>query len=120
MPSFYAVRNEGQPQTTVFMVRVIMDTPKGLLCDHICHETLDNQRENLRNVTRFQNQQNRRIQRSNTTGFKGVSLDHNKYRANIRVDGKPLHLGNFTSAEEASAAYEAAAKKYFGDFRYQA
>ncbi len=51
--SYYAVREEGigAARKTIYMAREIMQTPKGMICDHINHKTLDNQRENLRNCT---------------------------------------------------------------------
>jgi hypothetical protein len=38
-----------------------------------------------------------------------------KYMARIRVDGKLIHLGYFSTEEEARKAYLAARIKYFGD-----
>jgi hypothetical protein len=39
-----------------------------------------------------------------------------KFAARIRVDGVERHLGTFATAEEASAAYAAAAREAWGEF----
>lgn len=51
------------------------------------------------------------------TGYRGVKIgDNNKnpYRAVIMKNGETLHLGYFATPEEASAAYEQAAKNLDG------
>jgi len=79
--------------------------PAGIL-DHINGERDDNRVSNLREVTASENAQNKRRARSdNSTGILGVTIDYKKYRAQIRVNGKSTHLGSFSTAEEASAAY---------------
>lgn len=103
---------------TIYMHRVIMEPPEGMTVDHINHNPLDNRRCNLRLATRSQNQMNHRVQRNNTSGFKGVHLFKRtgKYRAYIMVMGKEKHLGYFVTAEEAHAAYCAAAAELHGEF----
>lgn len=44
----------------------------GLEVDHINGDSSDNRRENLRIIKKHENQQNLKIPRNNTTGFKGV------------------------------------------------
>lgn len=44
----------------------------GLEVDHINGDSADNRRENLRIIKKHENQQNLKIPRNNTTGFKGV------------------------------------------------
>lgn len=45
-------------ERSVRLHRFIMEAPRGIEVDHINHDTLDNRRENLRLVTKSQNQQN--------------------------------------------------------------
>jgi len=45
---------------TISMHRLIMNTPANLVVDHINHNGLDNRKENLRNITRSENQKNLR------------------------------------------------------------
>lgn len=114
---FYASGRVGNK--TVYMHRMIMETPKGMQVDHRCiYCTLDNRRSNMRNVTRSQNQMNRRRQSNNTSGYKGVSLFKRtgRYRAYIMVDGKETHLGYYKTAEEAYAVYCAAVIRIHGEF----
>jgi hypothetical protein len=49
----------------------------------------------------------------NSTGHTGVKFNKEcrKYEARIRIDGKKTYLGLFSTAEEAGAAYEAAARE---------
>ena len=47
---------------------------------------------------------------NNTTGFKGVSKSKgNRFRALIKIDGKPHHIGMFGTTKEAAIAYDLAA-----------
>jgi len=60
--SFYAARADRSTgkYKTIYMHRLIMQTESGLECDHIFHNTLDNRKSVLRNVTRSENQRNNR------------------------------------------------------------
>ena len=86
--------------------------------DHINGDPKDNRWSNLRAATPKQNQANKRRQKNNTSGFKGVSWDKDaqNWRADIRVEYRHLALGYFNTPEEAHYAYCAAAKKHFGEF----
>lgn len=62
--------------------------------------------DNLREASRSGNMQNqRRAKRGNATGLLGVCRNRDKFIARIVVDGKRRHLGTFTNAEVAHAAY---------------
>jgi hypothetical protein len=68
----------------------------------------DNRICNLREATNTFNCQNRRGPRKNgTSGFLGVSWYKAscKWMASIRVNGTQIHLGYFSTPEEAHAAY---------------
>lgn len=86
--------------------------------DHVNGDRSDNRMCNLRATDRAGNTQNRRRFKSNTTGFKGVSVQKSsgKYLANIGLNGKLKYLGTFSTPEEAHAAYCAAGKKHYGEF----
>ena len=88
--------------------------------DHINRDGLDNRRANLRLATGAQNQWNRKTGINNTTGAKGVAIFNNRgkifYRARITLHRKRISLGLFETVEEASAAYEVAAKEMHGEF----
>jgi hypothetical protein len=83
--------------------------------DHIDGNPLNNRIENLRPATITQNQANRKAQKS-ITGLKGVSPNHKRFKAQIKISGKQMYLGTFDTPEEAHAAYLAAAKKIHGEF----
>jgi hypothetical protein len=50
---------------------------------------------------------NQRIQKNNTSGYKGVSFHkgNNKYKAQIWVNNKSIYLGYFQTAEDGAIAY---------------
>jgi hypothetical protein len=100
------------------MHRLIMNAPAGVEVDHINGDTLDNRKSNLRFATRLEQSRNTGMRKNNTTGFKGVSQikTSKRFRAYIVVNRKQINLGVYLCAEEASAAYQEAAKKLFGDF----
>lgn len=112
----YAVRQAGgrKNKKMILMHRVIMQTPRTMITDHINGDKLDNRRCNLRLCTRKQNQQNQKIVRGGTSKFKGVrwSKRENKWIAKI----EQKHLGCFLLETDAALAYNAAAIKYFGEF----
>ena len=41
---------------------------------------------------------------------------HRPYQARIKYNNKSIHLGQFSTPEEAGRAYRRAAKRYFGEF----
>ena len=106
---------------SVFMHRIILNTPQGMHTDHINHDGLDNRRCNLRICTNSQNQANGNIRKDNTTGRKGTTWDKNKrkYLARIKFHGRYAHIGYFDKIEDAANAYNAKAKELFGEFAYQ-
>jgi len=86
--------------------------------DHVNGNPLDCRKENLRVCTHAENMRNRKMNKNNTTGYRGVEMrrKNGMFRAKIRKDGKNIHLGHYLTAIEASEAYEDAAKRLFGTF----
>lgn len=119
---FYAttrIKTAGKYKTT-YAHRIIMNPNKGMVIDHINHETLDNRRKNLRVCTQSQNAFNRGLQRQNTSGYKGVHYysRKKKYCAYIDISRKRIHLGYFESAIEAAKKYNEIALFFRGEYAY--
>ena len=75
--------------------------------------------DNCRWATRTQQMTNtRKRQNAKTSRFKGVSWCANagKWRAQIRQGGIHNHIGLYWSEEEAALAYDAEARRMFGEF----
>jgi hypothetical protein len=93
---------------------------KGKVVDHIDGNGVNNVRANLRLATNKENSRNARKPSHNTTGYKGVSFYPDcrtgPWRACLSVDNKTVHLGGFSSAEDAAKAYDQAARKHYGEF----
>lgn len=85
--------------------------------DHANGNPSDDRWANLRPASRSQNCANRK-KAATKTGVRGVAFRFGSYIAQIKKNGKNIHLGCFSTLEEASAAYKNAAKKLFGDFAY--
>lgn len=87
--------------------------------DHINGVKTDNRICNLRAATREENCRNVTVHKRNRLGIKGVSERNDckkRFGAKIMINGKVGVLGQYETAEEAKAAYNEAARKYFGDF----
>lgn len=85
----------------------------------IDHKDLNKARnvwDNLRLATNVQNSVNKGLNRNNSTGAKGVVAYGKLYRAYIKHEGRQIHLGYYDKIEDASKAYESAAKKLWGEF----
>lgn len=87
--------------------------------DHKDNIRINNVFSNLRQATNTENLRNRKKQKNNKSGYKGVF--YNKYNKNwtasINVSRKKSKfLGAFKTAEEAHSAYCQAANKYHGEF----
>lgn len=90
--------------------------------DHRNRNPSNNQWTNLRDATTSQNMQNKRIQKNNSVGLKGVGRHKikgiwtGKYRARIKTPDRHLHLGLFDCPAAANLAYVVAADIHFGEF----
>lgn len=88
------------------------------MIDHRDGDPGNNRIENLRPCTSPQNQYNRRRDRDNASGVKGVWFEKNvgRWAAAITVEKKRFRLGWFDTREQAAAARAAAALEYHGEF----
>jgi HNH endonuclease/AP2 domain len=114
---FYGCRSKA-PQ--IHMHREILQAPDGMDVDHKDGNGLNNVRSNLRLATRSQNQCNKPMYKTNTSGYKGVTWDKSRgqWMAKIKVGPKHINLGRFDDITDAAAAYAEAALKYHGDFAH--
>lgn len=113
----YAFRHPNMKLHRIIMERILgRKLVKGEQVDHIDNDQLNNRRNNLRLATNTQNTRNRGAQKNSSTGYKGVTHHKDRYRAQIQVNSKRIHLGLFPTAEEAHAAYCEASIKYHGEF----
>ncbi len=105
----YAARtapiNSGKP-SLIMMHRVILNAPPGLYVDHINGNGLDNRKCNLRLVSDAINHMNRHRRKPTRLGLPmGVSRHHRRFQATIRILGRSVNLGLFSTPEEAHEVY---------------
>lgn len=103
----------------LWLSREILGITGNKWVDHINGDTLDNRKNNLRICTPSENAMNKKKPKTNTSGYKGVrksNRKNNPWRAQIKVNNKSIHLGNYKTKKEAYEAYKKSAKKYFKEF----
>jgi hypothetical protein len=110
--------NGKRQRCTLYMHRVLLNTPDDMEGEHRDNNGLNNCRYNLRNATPSQNISNRSKFIKGSSKYKGV--DFNKrtglWRARISFANKRLNLGYFKSQEEAAKVYNQAAIEHHGEF----
>lgn len=86
--------------------------------DHIDRNRFNNSWPNLRQASSSENKWNCAKRSKNKSGFKGVSFfkPAKKYRAEIKHNYKNIHLGYFSTPDEAHRAYCSAAARLHGEF----
>jgi len=116
--TWYAVRTPTEGGS-VYMHRVILNTPTGIKTDHWDGDGLNNQRHNLRQATTIQNGQSfRKFRASKTILLRGVTKKRNKFRARITINKQEVYLGLFSTPELAALVYDQAALQHFGQFAH--
>ena len=85
--------------------------------DHINGISLDDRWENLREATIIQNAWNHKGRAKKSDLPMGVRINASgRYSARIGVEGRQIQIGTFETVAQASKAYLAARRKYFGEF----
>lgn len=86
--------------------------------DHINMMRDDNRIANLRLATNSQNTMNRKVQSNSASGFRGVRLHKASglWHARITANGRAHSLGYWKTPEEASKAYQDAARVHHKEF----
>jgi hypothetical protein len=111
-------------QKQIRMHRVILermigrDIQTGEFPDHIDGNPLNNSRDNLRLVTRAQNNQNSRMRKDNTSGCKGVNLNKttNKWQVVIMANKKSHRLGSYDDYDEACRVANEFRERLHGEY----
>ena len=117
--TFYARRKKGG--ATVSMHRELLGLTKGQAeqGDHINHNGLDNQRDNLRTCSRGENTRYARKRRTKVSSkYKGVTWVTAQacWRATILLSGHTTYVGISQNERCAAFLYDLAAREYFGEF----
>jgi len=90
------------------------------IVDHINGDPFDNRLENLRASNPTRNQQNRALDKRNSTGISGVRFLHQlkspSWNAGIGINGKFVHLGSFPTLFDAVCARRSSENKFFGSY----
>jgi len=106
----------GKKCHTILMHRVITGYPAGVIPDHVNGSGIDNRKENLRPANCAQNVWNSCKRANNSTGFKGVVPVRDRFRAQIKANGKDHWLGTFGCPTAAAVAYAKASRELHGEF----
>jgi len=101
-----------------YMHHFLINKIKGYEIDHIDGNRLNNQKENLRLVTRSQNNMNNSKRNNTSSKFKGVYFDkeRNKWSVEIHLNNKKIFLGRFKSEIDAAKVYNEKAKELFKEY----
>jgi hypothetical protein len=92
--------------------------PGQMEVDHMDRNCLNNSPSNLRAATHLQNSYNRKMNKDNSSGAKGVfwHKQTQKWVAGIGYEKKFRHLGSFANIADAQNAYANASKLFHGEF----
>jgi len=119
----YVVRR-GDPPPAIYMSRQLLGLTEndGLIASYIDKNNLNNQKSNLRIITRQQGSWDRRPIHGKSSRYKGVwrtsGTGRRIWEAGLRCNGKYHYLRRHATEIEAALAYDAAARIYFGEFAF--
>ncbi len=119
--TFYAGRTDRTTgrKLNIKMHREILGLTQydGKLSDHKNRNGLDNRKNNLRIATFSLNNYNRKKNKNNTSGYRGVRWypRNKKWCAFIRINCEKKYLGIFRNIVDAAKAYDTSAIQYWGE-----
>lgn len=117
--TLYAYRFEkaNGKKIKTYLHRELMGAKKGESVDHIDGDGLNCVKSNMRKCSAQQNSFNQGP-RGGSSKFKGVSLSKKRgaWEAYIHIGYQKKRLGHFVAETQAAAAYDAAARLFFGKF----
>lgn len=99
------------------MHREVVNAPKGLVCDHINGNGLDNRKSNIRLCSQGENVCNSRKRTTNKSGHKGVCWNKSLgyWMSRVQFQGK-CKAKYFKEYEDACADYRIRALETHGEF----
>lgn len=103
---------------TIKIHRLVTNADKNQIIDHSNQIKTDNRKSNLRVATKSQNNSNIKRKSNNTSGYTGVKYEKRsgKWKAQISINNKRIHLGTFDCVEDAVVARRSAEVKYHAEF----
>jgi len=104
-------------KSKISLHELIMKKRVGYEIDHIDRNPLNNKNNNLRMVTRSQNNMNRSIQKNNISGIVGIGWYYNRWVTSIKRNNKSIYLGRFKNLKDAISVRQKAEKEYFGEYK---
>lgn len=115
---YYAVRTDNKTMEKIYLHKVIMNSPKDMVVDHINGNSLDNRLENLRICLPSENSKNiRNLQQNKTSEYKGVHKNVvGSWVAQINNNGIKYYLGSFQNESDAKLAYDKKSLELHKDF----
>lgn len=101
--------------------RIVMNAQPQQCVDHINKNRSDNRKCNLRICSRAENDRNRGLYSTNTSGVAGVCYDkqRKKWVASITYNSKKIFIGRFALKEDAVQARLAKETELFKEFSSQ-
>lgn len=112
--------NTGKPKTQLIHWDVMGHPGKEMVTDHKDGNPLNNQKDNLWICSRRDNNKNLRHKnaiKDYSSKYIGVTWHKplEKWKAQIKINKKPKHLGYFPNEEDAAQAYQNAYQKIRGE-----
>ena len=117
---YYCVDIYGSKRVHRLVASAFLNNPENKKCiDHKNRDKSNNNIINLRYASNIENGQNKSKHKNNTSGVSGIywNKNCNKWRVQIVVNKKSLHLGYFVNFDEAIKVRKEAEIKYFGKFQ---